>query len=86
MHLLTLVTYKKSKWSSDSNGGYFVKAKGYYFYGGASIFLTNHIALEFTFGYRHTKSDDFGNTKENKLSSGVGIQIHLGNNKRKSKV
>jgi hypothetical protein len=73
--------HNKSKWSSDTNPGYFVKAKGYYFYGGAAIFLTSQIALEFTFGYKHTKSDDFGNTKENKLSSGVGLQIHLGQNK-----
>ncbi len=76
--------HNKSKWSSNSNAGYFVKAKGYYFYGGTAIFLTNQIALEFTFGYRHTKSDDFGNTKENKLSSGVGLQIHLGKHKNKS--
>lgn len=75
--------HNKSRWSSNSNAGYFVKAKGYYFFAGAAIFLTNQIALEFTFGYKHTKSDDLGNTKENKLSSGIGLQIHLGKNKLK---
>jgi len=77
--------HDKSKWNSDSNPGYFVKAKGYYFSGGPSIFLTDQIALEFTLGYKHTKSDDFGETEVNKLSSGFGLQIHLGKNKNKSK-
>jgi len=77
--------HDKSKWSSDSNPAYFVKTKGYYFSGGPSIFLTDQIALEFTLGYRHTKSDDFGDTRVNKFSSGFGLQIHFGKIKNKSK-
>lgn len=77
--------HDKSKWSSDSNPGYFVKTRGYYFSGGPSIFLTDQIALEFTLGYKHTKSYDFGDIKETKFNSGLGLQIHLGKNKSKSK-
>jgi outer membrane protein W len=77
--------HEKSKWSSDSNPGYFVKAKGYYFSGGPTIFLTDQIAIEFTLGYKHTKSADIGDTEVNKLSSGFGLQIHFGKIKNKSK-
>lgn len=69
--------HNKSKWSSDSNPGYFEKAKGYYLSVGPSIFLTNQIALEFTLGYRHSKSDNFGETRENRFNNGFGLQIHF---------
>jgi len=78
--------HDKMKWHSDSNPGYIEKTKGYYFFGGPSIFLTDQIALEFTVGYKHTESDDFGNNKVNKFSSGVGLQIHFGKIKNKPKV
>jgi hypothetical protein len=76
--------HDKSKWHSDSNPSYFVKSKGYYFFAGPSIFLTDQIALEFTIGYKHTKSNDFGDTRKSKISSGFGLQIHFGKSKLKT--
>ena len=67
-----------------SNLGYIEKARGYYLSAGPSIFLTDHIALEFTLGYKHTDSDDFGTTKTDTFNSGFGLQIHLGKFKKKS--
>ena len=78
--------HDKSKWRSDTNPGYIVKTKGYYFFGGPSIFITDQITIEFTVGYKHTKSDEYGDNKVNKFSSGVGLQIHFGKIKSKSKV
>ncbi len=78
--------HSKSKWSSDSNPGYFEKAKGYYLSGGPSIFLTNQIALEFTLGYKHSKSDNFGETRENRFNTGFGLQIHFEKIKNKTKI
>lgn len=78
--------HTKTKWSSDSNPGYYEKARGYYLSAGPSIFLTEQVALEFTLGYKHTNSDNFGNTKVNVFSSGLGLQIHIGKNKNKSKI
>ncbi len=78
--------HHKSKWSSDSNPGYFEKTRGYYLSAGPSIFLTNQIALEFTLGYKQTTSDNFGNTKENRLNSGFGLQVHFGKIKNKTKI
>ena len=78
--------HDKSNWRSEPNPGYIVKTKGYYFFGGPSIFLTDQIALEFTAGYKHTESDDFGDNKVNKFSSAVGLQIHFGKIKNKPKV
>ena len=78
--------HNKTKWSSDSNPGYYEKAKGYYLSAGPSIFLTDQIALEFTLGYKHTNSDNFGNTRVNIFNSGFGLQIHFGKIKNKSKI
>jgi hypothetical protein len=63
--------------------GYSEKAKGYYLSAGPSIFLTEQIALEFTLGYKHTNSDNFGNTEVDIFNSGFGLQIHLGKLKKK---
>lgn len=54
------------------------KEKGYYIFAGPSVFLTPTVALEFTFGYEHTLSDDFGNTE----SSGDWITGSFGQNKK----
>ena len=77
--------HNKTKWSSLSNPGYYEKAKGYYISVGPSIFLAEQIALEFTLGYKHSKSDNFGKTKSNIINSGFGLQIHFGKNKIKTK-
>jgi len=60
------------------------KSKGFQVSAGPSIFLTEQIALEFTIGYRHTTSDNWGldPDKASTLSSGFGLQIHLGKKKK----
>jgi hypothetical protein len=70
--------HNKTKWSSFSNPSYYEKAKGYHISAGPAIFLTDQITLEFTIGYKHTKSDNFEKTKSNVINSGFGLQIHLG--------
>ena len=75
--------HNKTKWSSYSNPGYYEKAKGYHITAGPSIFLTDQIALEFTLGYKHSKSDNVSKTKSNIINSGFGLQIHFGKNKNK---
>jgi Na+/H+ antiporter NhaA len=77
--------HEKTKWSSLTNSGYYEKAKGYYISAGPSIFLTSQIALEFTLGYQRTISDNFDNTVKSKLISGLGLQIHPGKFRNKSK-
>ncbi len=77
--------FNKTKWSSPSNEGYYEKKNGYNISAGPSIFLTDKIALEFTLGYKHTKSDNFGITKSNTFNSGLGLQIHLGKVRNRSK-
>ena len=70
--------YNKEKWSSDLYEGYIDKSKGFNISAGPSIFLTDKIALEFIFGFKYTKSDNYGNTETNTFNSGLGLQIHLG--------
>ena len=76
----------KTKWSSFSNSAYTDKSKGFQVLAGPSIFLTEQIALEFTIGYRYTTSDNWGPgqdaNKSSTLSSGLGLQIHLGKKKQ----
>ena len=75
----------KTKWNSNANPDYFERSRGYTISAGPSIFLSDQIALEFTLGYKHTKSDNFGNTKVNIFNSGFGLQFHFGKIKYKSK-
>lgn len=72
--------HSKSKWHSYSDPAYSDKSKGFQVLVGPSIFLTDQIALEFALGYRHTKSDEWGSepTESATISSGLGLQIHLG--------
>ena len=75
------VSYLHTK--TKSSLGYSEKAKGYYLSAGPSVFLTKQIALEFTLGYKHTDSDNFGHTKVDIFNSGFGLQIHLGKLQKK---
>ena len=77
--------HNKTKWKYFSNPAYYEKAKGYSISAGPAISLTEQVALEFTVGYKHTLSDNFDNTKSTVISSGLGLQIHLGKSKDKRK-
>ena len=76
--------HKKTRWSSFNNSPYYEKSKGYQVSAGPSIFLTDQVALEFTLGFKHTKSDGVQPKNSNTVSSGFGLQIHLGKNKNKT--
>jgi Outer membrane protein beta-barrel domain len=78
--------HEKTKWSSLSNDGYYEKTNGYSISAGPSIFLTDKIALEFTAGFKQTLSDNFGNSKSKTFNSGLGLQIHLGKVRNRSKI
>lgn len=69
--------YQKRRFKVNSNGEPPTKVNGYSVSAGPAIFLNNKIALEFIFGFTHTKANDIGNTRENTFSSGLGFQIHL---------
>lgn len=74
--------HNKTKWRHLSGPPYYEKTKGYSVSAGPSVFLTNLVALEFTVGYTHTLSDDFGQTISGTINSGFGLQIHFGRNKK----
>ena len=80
INVLIDVSYinNKTKISSSLSS----KERGYYIFAGPSVFLTPIVALEFTFGYEHTLSEDFGNTESSVIKSGIGLQVHLGKNKK----
>lgn len=79
--------HDKTKTRYYSSSDYFFEmSRGYHFSAGPSIFLTNQIALEFTVGYEHIKSNDSGNAKVSTFSSGFGLQVHLGKIKNKAKL
>ncbi len=78
--------HNKSKWERLTNPayGYTDKSKGLQVLAGPSMFLTDQIALEFTLGYRYTKSEDrvvSEPTKSTSFSSGLGLQIYFGKKK-----
>ena len=70
--------YNRTKVSSSAYQGNTDKSNGFNISAGPSIFITDRIALEFIFGFKHTKSDNYGNTETNTFNSGFGFQIHLG--------
>ena len=70
--------HNRTKLSSSDYEGYTQKSNGFNISAGPSIFLTDKIALEFIFGFKHTKSDNYGNTETNTFNSGFGLQFHLG--------
>jgi hypothetical protein len=61
------------------------RTNGYNVSVGPSIFLNEHIALEFLVGYKHTKGKDLDN-KTITVNTALGLQVHLGKIKNKSKV
>lgn len=77
--------HNKTRFNTFSNQAHYEKAKGYSISAGPAIFLTEQVALEFTLGYKHTLSDNFDNTKSAVINSGLGLQIHFGENKNKRK-
>lgn len=70
--------FSRSKFKNPAFTDYIQKGNGYYLSGGPVVFLNKHIALEFILGYRHTKIKDAGDNATNTISSGLGLQIHLG--------
>ena len=76
--------FGKRNWEGLSSPADTDKSKGFQVSAGPSIFLTEQIAMEFTIGYRHTTSDNWGlePDKTSTLSSGIGLQIHLGKKKK----
>lgn len=77
--------HSKTKWKRLPEPGYYEKAKGYHISAGPSIFLTEQIALEFTLGYKHSKSGNFGKTRSGIINSGFGLQVHFGKDKNNTK-
>lgn len=77
--------HNRTKWIYSTNPAYYQKAKGYSVSAGPSIFLTEQVALEFTLGYKHTRSDNFDKTKSSVINSGIGLQIHFGKNRNTTK-
>jgi outer membrane protein with beta-barrel domain len=58
---------------------------GYNLSAGPSIFLNQHVALEFLLGYKQTKLKNEGNNKTARFNTSLGLQIHLGKIKSKGK-
>jgi len=77
--------HTKSKWQSFSNPPSYGNSNGFQISAGPSMFLTDQIALEFMLAFRRTTSNDpvLEPAQLNKLSTGLGLQIHLGKNKTK---
>lgn len=74
--------HNKNKFRNLSSPDFTEKANGYAVAAGPAIFLTKQVALEFTVGYRHSKTVNYPAAIENKFSTGFGLQIHFGNNKK----
>jgi hypothetical protein len=62
------------------------RTRGYTISLGPAIFLNEHVALEFLVGYKHTKVKDIGDNKTTRVTTGLGLQIHLGKIRTKAKV
>jgi len=59
---------------------------GYSISAGPSVFLNQHVALEFLLGYKQTKLKDAGDNKNSTFNTSLGLQVHLGKLKAKGKV
>ncbi len=76
----------KSKSRIQSSPTPIEKTNGYNISVGPSIFLNEHVALEFLLGYKQTKVKNIGDNKTTTFNTGLGLQIHLGKIKTKAKV
>ena len=74
-----------SKNKSQNQPQYVERATGYTVSVGPSIFLNEHVALEFLLGSRHTKVKNIFENKTTTFNTGLGLQIHLGKIKTKLK-
>ena len=62
------------------------RTNGYNISVGPSIFLNEHVALEFLLGYKQTKVKNIDDNKTTTFNTGLGLQIHLGKIRTKAKV
>ena len=62
------------------------RTTGYNILVGPSIFLNEHVALEFLLGYKQTQLKDHGENKNSTFNTVLGLQIHLGKIKTKGNV
>jgi len=76
----------KSKSRIQNSPAPIEKTNGYNISVGPSIFLNEHVALEFLLSYKQTKVENIGDNKTTTLNSGLGLQIHLGKIRAKAKV
>ena len=76
--------YKNRYSSSQSPTSQTNRSYGYTIAAGPSIFLNQHIALEFTVGYQATIPKGYSNSKTTQFNTGLGLQIHLGKIKSKA--
>lgn len=74
----------KTKFRNEASFTSVDRSNGYLISGGPAIFLTEQVALEFTVGYKRVivQNGDYLSTTFN---SGLGLQIHLGRKKIKTK-
>ena len=74
----------RSGFKPGTSSGSVDRSNGYSVSGGPAIFLTEQIALEFILGYKRTNVKD-GDYLSTAFNSGLGLQIHLGRKKTKTK-
>lgn len=75
----------KNKSTSLSQPSYNTsRSYGYTIAAGPSIFLNQHIALEFTVGYQSIIPKGYPLNKTTQFNTAFGLQIHLGKIKRKT--
>ena len=80
------INYKSKFKFQNSQMPFFERTNGYNISVGPSIFLNEHVALEFLLGYKQTKVKNSDNNKTTTLNTVLGLQIHLGKIKTKAKV
>jgi hypothetical protein len=85
LNVLVDVSYINSrrKFRFQSNTTGIERTNGYNVSVGPSIFLNEHIALEFLLGCKRTKIKDIGENKNTVLNTVLGLQIHLAKIKTK---
>ena len=86
-NVLVDVSYIHLKFKSEvqNSQSYPEKTNGYDISVGPSIFLNEHVAVEFLIGYKQTSVKDAGANTETTFNTGLGLQIHLGKIKTKGK-